>query len=310
MFKKLVIVASVAVLAGCSDSGGGAIDDVTDTVADSTPVDSVPVDTTPVVPPPVDATPVDNTPVDNTPVDNIPVDPDDNVVSANPTGALTGAWFGSTNFGSGVVVIDSNNQLAGLSTNGAGGYEAVHGPVGGSLDRLFHRTSENAAHGDSFTLSGDVPSTVDPTQPDTLTYNLSVVNDGEQLDNTGGPGNFSLTFATTNDIAAVDIGFLTGTWRALTSFCAVDCNLALEMSFDGSGGVGGFTTFNGGGEIPLSGQLVSASPVFMTVSFTWNGQTRNGVVHRDLTDNARIVLNTIGDDGGINKSFSAILTRQ
>jgi len=48
----------------------------------------------------------------------------------------------------------------------------------------------------------------------------------------------------------------------------------------------------------------------MTISFVWNGVPRDGVVHRDLTDNSRIVLNTIGDNGGTNQSFSAILTRQ
>ena len=327
MFKKLVFVASLAVLAGCSDSGEGSIDDVLNAGATppvvtppvvtpplvtppvatppvvTPPVDTTPVDTTPVATPPVVTPPVDTTPVDTTPVDVAPV-------SANPTGALLGAWFGTTNFGPGVVVIDSNNQIAGLSTDGAGTFEVVHGAVGGNLERMFHRNSDNPAHGDSFTLAGDLPSVVDPAQSDTVAYNLAVVNDGEQLDNTGGPGNFSLTFATTNDIAAIDVAFLNGGWRAETSFCPAGCDVALEMMFQESGAVTGFTTFNGEGQLDLNGSLVQTSPVFMEVSFIWNGLPRAGVIHRDITDSSRIVLNTIGDNGGTNQSFSAVLTRQ
>jgi len=223
----------------------------------------------------------------------------------------SGTWFGATNFGDAVVVIDSANTLYGLSSSG-GSYEAVHGTVGGSLQRFLHRNSDNAAHGDSFTLVGDAPNPADANAAENFaSYNLSVANDGQQLNNAGGSGNFSLTFATENDIAPIDASFLAGSWRALTSFCPSGCDLSMSMNFSGNT-VSGDTIFEGGTPIGLNGQIAAAadSSLYMTVSFSWNGQTRAGILHRDRINSSRVILNTVGDDAGTNKTFSAILTKQ
>ena len=278
MFKKLIFAASLAALVGCSGSGDSSDDN------------------------------------GGTPPETPPTNPTNPTPGGNPSGGISGVWFGNTNFGEGVFVIDSNAQLRGLSSNN-GSYEAVHGTTGGG-DRFLHRTSDNPAHGDSFTLVGDLPSVVDPAQPDTVTYNLSVVNDGQQLDNVGGPGNFSLTFATDNDIAAIDNAFLAGTWRALTSFAPMNADLELNVTFDGNGGVAGFTNFDNGTDqfnIPFEAGGQTTAPAdssqYMNITFTWNtSESHSGVVYRDRNDSNRIILNTLAPANGSN--FSAILTRQ
>ncbi len=302
MFKKLIFAASFAALVGCSSSG-----ESSDANDGNTPV--TPPVMTPVTPPVMTpATPPVMTPA--TPP-NTPTNP---TAGANPSGGVSGVWFGTTNFGDGVFVINSNAQLVGLSSNN-GSYEAVHGTTGGG-DRFLHRTSDNPAHGDSFTLVGDLPSVVDPAQSDTVTYGLSVVNDGQQLNNVGGPGNFSLTFATDNDIAPIDNAFLSGTWRALTSFAATNADLELNITFDGNGGVTGFTNFDNGTDqfnIPFEagGQTTvpADSSLYMGITFTWNAsQNHSGVVYRDRNDSNRIILNTLAPADSSN--FTAILTRQ
>lgn len=298
MFKKLIFAASLAALAGCSSSGSSS--DSTDADAPATP----PVTTPPVTTPPVTTPPV------TTP----PATPTDPTASANPSGAISGVWFGNTNFGEGVFVIDSSSALVGLSSNN-GSFEAVHGTTAGGA-RFLHRDSDNPAHGDSFTLVGDLPSVVDPAQPDDVVYGLSVVNDGEQLDNVGAAGNFSLTFATTNDIEAIDSDFLTGTWRALTSFAPTNADLELNVTFAANGGVTGFTNFDNGTDqfvIPFEagGQtsVPSDSSLYMGIAFTWNtSEDHTGVVYRDRNDSSRIILNTLAPDN--NSNFTAILTRQ
>ena len=298
MFKKLAFAASLAVLVGCSDSGGSD-DDNGNNNAGGQP-------TTPVAPQPVDPQPVDPQPVDPQPVDPQPVDPNP---TGNPSGGLSGAWFGATNFGEGVVVVDAANRIFGLSQAGSS-YEAIHGTVGSPLERFFHRDSDNPAHGDSFTLVGD-PALLADGSPETVAYNLSVAADGQQLNNAGGPGNFSLTFATTNDLAAIDAAGIAGDWIARTSFCASGCDLALNMSFAGTA-VTGSTVFDTFDPIGLNGEIAAAadSSVYMNISFAWNDQTRAGIIYRDRANSNRLILNTVGEDGDQgNRTFTAILSR-
>ena len=287
MFKKLAFVACLAVLAGCSDSGGSSGDDNNNAA-------ETPVAETPVAQPPVE------TPVVETPVAQPPVETGGG--SANPSGGLSGAWFGNTGFGEGVVVIDNTNRIFGLS-NAGDQYQAVTGNVGEALEPFRHRTSDNPASATSFTLVGD------PEDP--FNYNLSVVNDGQQLNNTGGPGDFALTFATTNDIAAIDAAAVNGSWQALTSFCPMDCDIALTLTFNGTT-VGGSTLFAPFDPIPINGTIAAApdSNLYMTIGFEWNGQNRSGVIYRDRTDSNRLILNTVGVDGeNGNRTFTAILSR-
>ncbi len=295
MFKKLAFVSCLAVLAGCSDSGGS---DGDNNNGNNTPVEQTPVEQTP-----VEQTPVEQTPVEQTPVEQMPV------TGANPAGGLSGAWFGATSFGEGVVIIDNTNRIYALSNAGSD-YEAIHGTVGGSLERFFHRDSDNPAHGDSFTLVGD-PSLLANGSPELVNYNLSVVNDGQQLNNAGGLGDFQLTFGTANDLAAIDAAGIAGNWQALTSFCPSGCDLALNMTFNGTA-VSGSTLFVPFDPIPLAGQLTAAadSNLYMTIAFEWNGQNRAGVIYRDRTNSDRLILNTIGEDGDNgNRTFTAILSR-
>lgn len=288
MFKKLAFVASLAVLAGCSDSGNSSDDNNN---ASQNPVVENPVVENPVVETPVVETPVVETPVVENPVNG-----------GNPSGGLSGAWFGTTSFGEGVVIIDNTNRIFGLSNAGTN-YEAVVGSVGGTLEQFIHRNSDNPASATSFTLVGD--------PGETFNYNLSVVNDGQQLNNAGGPGDFALTFGTANDIAAIDAAGIAGNWQALTSFCPADCDLGLNLTFNGTT-VSGSTLFVPFDPIPINGTLAvpADSNLYMAISFEWNGQSRSGVIHRDRTDSNRLILNTVGVDGeNGNRTFTAILSR-
>ena len=232
-------------------------------------------------------------------------------VNPGPSGTTAGVWFGATGFGEGVVIVGDTGQVTGLSNNGAGRYEAVFGNAGSAMQRFFHRNSENPASATSFTLAGDLPSSLDATQADTLTYNLSATNDGQQLDNTGDAGAFSLTFATADDIGTIDSASIAGTWVARTSFCPADCNLSLTLNIAASGALTGETVLNAPPGIALTGTLTNpGSNQYLNVSMTWNGQQRTGVLYRDRTT-ARLVLNTVGPNGdGTNSSFSAFLTQQ
>lgn len=233
--------------------------------------------------------------------------PDDNTGS----GTIQGVWFGQTSFGEGTVIIDDAGQVTGFSSNGAGQYEAVFGTANSAMDRLFHRSSDNPDSATSFTLAGDLPSATDPAQADTLTYNLNVTNDGQQLDNTGDAGAFSLTLATTNDVRAIDTTSIAGTWVALTSFCEVDCDLSLTINLSANGAFTGATQLNNAAEVTLTGSATdSGSDQYLDVSMVWNGQQRVGVLYRDRATDL-LVLNTVGMDGDNgNRSFSAFLTRQ
>lgn len=228
-----------------------------------------------------------------------------------PSGSTAGVWFGTTGFGDGVVVVGDSGQVTGLSSNGAGQFEAVFGTAGSAMERFFHRDSVNPASATSFTLAGDVPSTTDPVQADTQTYNLTVTNDGQQLDNTGDAGAFSLTFATGDDVGTIDTASIAGTWVGLTSFCAADCDLSLTMTFSADGAFTGSTQFNATPVIPLTGSATdSGSTQYLNVSMTWNGEQRDGVLYRDRTT-SKLVLNTVGSNGEDgNRSFSAFLTQQ
>ncbi len=290
MLRTIVSAAVLALLVGCSSSDSGG---------------EGPVAQTPVTPPPATQPPATQPPATQ------PPPPATGTTSPNPTGSISGVWFGQSNFGDAVFVIDNTNRLIGLSENN-GSFEILHGTTS-QADRFLHRDSTDPAHGDSFTLAGDLPSVTDPALPDTAAYSLTVTNDGQQLDNASAVGAFSLTFATTNDLPAVDTAFLTGTWRALTSFCIADCDLELQLDIADDGSVSGFTNFEQSATpIPLQGALSAAadSTQYQNISFVWNGTDRSGVIHRDRTDPSRIVLNTVGPDEAGNRSFSAVLTRQ
>ncbi|MFT5895726.1 MAG: hypothetical protein ACI8VW_002601 [bacterium] len=228
-----------------------------------------------------------------------------------PSGTTAGVWFGATGFGEGVVIVGDTGQVTGLSSNGAGQYEAVFGNAGSAMERFFHRDSVNPASATSFTLAGDLPSSTDPVQADTQTYNLVVTNDGQQLDNTGDAGAFSLTFATGDDIGTIDFASISGTWVGLTSFCDTECDLSLTVNFSANGSFTGATQRNTEPGIPLTGSLTNpGTSQYLDVSMIWNGQPRNGVLYRDRTT-ARLVLNTVGPNGEDgNNSFSAFLTQQ
>lgn len=230
--------------------------------------------------------------------------------NTNSGGATPGVWFGSNSFGEGVMVIDANENIYALASN-AGRHEVVFGPASEQLERFLHRDSENASFAQSFTLAGDLPST--QGEADTIAYSLTVENDGQQIRNTGGAGDFVMTFATENDLPALSLADAAGSWSATTSFCPVDCNITLQMNITADGVVSGSTEFNNFGPAPLNGNAASPAGVtqYLTVSFEWLEKRRTGVLHRDRLDSSRLVLNTVGpnDEGG-SQSFTASMIRQ
>lgn len=231
-----------------------------------------------------------------------------------PSGTITGVWFGNNNFGEGVMIVDANENVVALSSNDSGQYETVFGPASGALERFLHRDSENPAFADSFTPAGDSPSVIDPTLSDTITYNLSVENDGQQINHTGEGGDFSMTFANENDLVPISVEGIAGNWYSKSSICPVDCNITLEMTMTDAGDINGFTQFNNGQEVPLNGSafIAQASTQYLNIQFTWNETRRTGVLYFDRLDPTRLILNTIGPavTSSASASFTASLIRR
>ena len=234
----------------------------------------------------------------------------------NVDGGISGVWFGNNGFGEAVVVIEPDNDIYSYSA-GSSTYEAAFGSVGSAASRFIHRDSSNSAHGDSFTLVGDVPSTITTFDAgaDSVTYNLAVTNDGQQLDNTGDAGSFSLTFAGSDDVSAISVADIAGTWVARTSFSATD-NLVLSMTIAADGTVSGFTDYASGSipdgvdGIALTGSVGTAadSSLYLPIQYNWNDFDREGVLFFNRTS-SQLVLNGFGAEGDAN-NFTALLTRQ
>lgn len=228
--------------------------------------------------------------------------------AVTPSGTISGAWFGSNNFGEGVMIVDANGIVNAFAANGSGQYETVFGPASGELQHFFHRDSENAAFADSFTLAGD------PAEPAGNTpYALAVQSDGQQIAHTGAGGDFTMTFATQDDLAPISVANIAGTWTAKTSFCDAECNITLSMTFAADGTVSGFTQFNATPEVPLVGTVSAASAAtqYLNVEFIWAEKRRSGVVYFDRRDPTRLFINTFGpgDTPDTSASFTASMIR-
>ena len=226
----------------------------------------------------------------------------------------TGVWFGQSSFGDAVFVIDADGDLFGLSSNGIDTHESVFGNLGSDLPalRFLHRGSQNPLHGNAFLFSGERPTFTNPNELDSVVFDFSVTNEGQQLDNASVAGNFSLSYANTDDVAAISVADISGSWASRSSFCSSGCDLTLVMSFTGDGFVQGATFFNGANELGLAGFVSAAteSTQYLNISFIWNGVRRTGVLYYDRNSNA-LVLNTIGDDSEIGqRSFSTLLVKQ
>jgi len=230
----------------------------------------------------------------------------------NQAGGLPGVWFGNNDFGNGVMVIDAANNIYSLSANTQGRYETVFGPVSGTLERYIHRDSLIA--GQSFTLAGDYPSerpAEENAGPDTTSYSLSVINDGQQVQNSGGAANFSMTFATADDVQTISVSEVAGSWGAMTNFGPTfDLELSFDINADGS--VTGATIYQDGAPNNLTGTVTEPANAnqYLTVSFEWLGNARNGVIYKHRDNPSQLILNTVGPDNDGNKSFSALMTRQ
>ena len=230
----------------------------------------------------------------------------------NQSGGTAGVWFGQSNFGEAVVVVDASQQLYGLSSNGVN-HEAVLGAVGSPLNRYLHRNSSNSAFGDSFTLVGDLPSDQVASASDTVNYSLSVVNDGQQL-NVAGSSTFSLTFAGTNDVEAITLASAAGSYEAKTSYCVsppdpAPCDLLFAMDISANGTVSGRTEFNGANVIPLTGTASEGNGQYLNVSYDWNGNSFAGVLYQDRTT-AKLVINSYVPSDPTLKTITAKMTKQ
>ncbi len=231
-----------------------------------------------------------------------------------PTGLIAGAWFGNNHYGEGVMIVDAAGNVTALATDGVDGFESAFGPANGTLQRFVHRTSDNPAFADSFTLAGDLPSTLTGNvADDTVAYNLSTPDEGQSISNAGAVEDFTMTFATENDLGAISLESIAGSWGATTSFCAADCNITLQMTFGTDGSVTGSTQFNDGGLEPLVGTVTVAEGAsqYLNISFTWTGKQRTGVLHLDRLAPTRLVVNTFGpaDTEGESRSFTATMIR-
>ncbi len=229
-----------------------------------------------------------------------------------PSGGLPGVWIGPNDFGEAVMIIDSSDNVYALAADGAGqNYEAVFGPASSQLEYFSHLSSSDTATATSFRLAGDRPAA---DAPQNKTYNLVVENDGQQIRNTAAATGFQMNLANLNDQPAISVADVVGAWSANTSYpCGgVNCYLELDMTVAADGSVGGGTDFNSGVfEAGIDGTVSAAngSSQYLTLSFSWNGTNRNGVMYVDRNDTSRIIINTVGPDGDSNASFTARLTR-
>jgi len=228
-----------------------------------------------------------------------------------PSGGIPGVWFGQNDFGEGVMVIDSNENVYALTVNNIAEYETVFGPVSGPLAFFTHRESVNQATATSFTMVGDQ---APGTPPATKTYNLSVEADGQQIrnSNTGTAADFVMTLADLNNVPAISLADIAGTWTAQTSFngCAGICELGLTLIIGADGSVSGNTNFEGT-EISLQGSATTDGNAsqYLNLSFEWNGTSRTGVLYIDRNDTSRLIVNTLGPDGDVSSTISARLLR-
>ncbi|MBX2882420.1 MAG: hypothetical protein KTR32_20900 [Granulosicoccus sp.] len=229
-------------------------------------------------------------------------DPDPN---PNP-GATTGVWLGNTQFGSSVFVVNNDEDLFGFSSNSSGQHESIFGSVNGDAEVFAHRDSDDTSIGDSFTVVGDPKEAA-------RAYALVTANDGQSLVNSGEAGSFSLTLADSNDMPDLSVADVTGTWLAETGIddgMGGSNALAVSLTIAGDGGVTGSTTFAEFDPLPLTGTVASAGQ-YLTLTFSWNDLTRNGVAYIDPAS-SRLIINTFGFESAEegNRSFSADLVRQ
>ena len=212
------------------------------------------------------------------------------------------------------MIIDADQNVFALASNGQTNYETVFGPASGQLNRYIHRDGDDPNFNQSFTIAGQPPSELDAFNlPDSLSYNLTVDADGQRI-NDSIANTLEMTFATTNDVAAISLADIAGDWTATTSVGAANASLILSMTFAADGAVSGDTDFNFGGPTVLSGNAAAASGSnqYLTVSFTWAEKNRTGVIYRDRNDSTQLILNTFGArdaSAGGTESFSARLVR-
>ena len=223
-----------------------------------------------------------------------------------PSGNTAGVWIGPTDFGTGVYIIDSAQNLFGFSSDGLGKFKSLFGSIDSPLERFDHRVGDNPAIGDAPTIVGDPDS-----EFANLSYLFAVTEDGRSLFNSSALGEFTMTLADDNSIAVADVA---GNWESKTSFCDT-CPLALNLSIAADGTLSGQTSFGEQGtldpsnEVPLSGS-VSGGGQYLQIEFTWDGKVRSGVLYREF-GTEKLMLNTIGIESAEagNRAFSALLTR-
>jgi len=223
-----------------------------------------------------------------------------------PSGDIVGAWYGSNDFGEGVMIVDVSGNITAFAANGSGLYQTVFGPSSGGLQSYTHRNSDNTAF-DEITLVGDAA-------PDPITYSLTATSEGRAINNSGGAGDFSMTFATEAELTPISVADIVGAWTVTTSFCPADCDLTVEMTFAPDGGVSGFTRINADPELTLAGTVSAADSAtqYLNVEFIWAEKRRSGVVYFDRRDTTQLFLNTSGpgDEGKPPESFTASLSRR
>ena len=221
----------------------------------------------------------------------------------------SGVWFGTTSFGEGVFVIGSDGMLYGLSSRDDGLNEAVFGNVDGSVRRYLHLASRNPDHGTSFNLLGERPESFNSFDMNEVMYNLVVSNEGQQLTNSGIGGNFSLTFATADDVMPISQQSAAGQWESRTAFCPSDCDITVVLDIASSGFVTGTTQVNDNAVSQLAGSVASPgnSNLYLHIEFLLNGDRRAGVVYFDRFSDS-LILNTIGVDNNTS-SLSAVFQR-
>ncbi len=221
----------------------------------------------------------------------------------------SGVWFGTTSFGEGVFVIGNDGSLYGLSSRDDGLYESVFGRGDGTVQRYLHLASRNTDHGTSFNLLGERPENFNTFDMNEVMYNLAVNNEGQQLTNSGIGGNFSLTFATADDVMPIDLQSVAGQWESRSAFCPTDCDITVVLDIANSGFLSGSTQVNDGAPAQLAGSLAvpGDSDLYLQVEYLLNGDRRAGVVYFDRFSDA-LILNSIGVDNNTG-SLSAIFQR-
>ncbi|MBX2839212.1 MAG: hypothetical protein KTR35_20315 [Gammaproteobacteria bacterium] len=231
-----------------------------------------------------------------------------------------GIWTGDIGYGSGVYVVDANNNVYGLSSDDGSTYTSSFGNIGngttysGSLVEYFHPASNAvsgiamAPIGEEFAGSG-------------TPLNLNIVA-GQTIENLASGNEFTLTNSPSSLTTATPSA-VAGSWRGTHSFLTGDNSYAeyrMDVTFSGNTMTGSTGVYSFGGDNDgaidfvhdVNGTIAGYSNA-LTTNFTWSDAggttTYNGVIYFHPDGSGNLVVNVQAANGGSPVTLNSVLQR-